>query len=221
MKYFFLLLSIIFLSGCTEQPVPQKTKIIVSQTLVKDKKQTTLLQNETANPIIPKINKKETICPKVKQCEKCSQKIHDKLYKRPVIGQLENVYLPELKFILKARIDTGATTTSIDAKNIVAFEREGEKWVRFDILDSNNKSITLKKKIEKNITVKRHQTQGQKRYVVKMRLNISDLSIYGNISLTDRSNYKFPILIGRNFLQGNAIVDVSLEYTKKPTKVEK
>ncbi|MCF6340763.1 MAG: RimK/LysX family protein [Sulfurimonas sp.] len=201
MKYIFLLLSIIFLSGCTEQPAPQKTETTMPQTLVKDKK--------------------KIICPKVKQCEKCSQKIRDKSYKRPIIGQLENVYLPELKITLKSRIDTGATTTSIDAKNIVAFERDGKKWVRFDILDSNNKSITLKKKIEKSITVKRHQTQGQRRYVVKMRLNISNLSIYGNISLTDRSNYKFPILIGRNFLQGNAIVDVSLQYTKKPTKVEK
>ena len=200
MKYIFLLLSTLIFTACTQEAQPKPLKQDKIQT-IKDKK--------------------EPLCPKQKPCKKCSPKVIYKSYKKPLIGEIENIYLPELKLILKARIDTGATSTSIDARNIVAFERDGAKWVRFEIIGADEKPITVKKPIQKIISIKQHKGKAEKRFVIKMRLNITNLSIYGDVSLTDRSKYNFPVLIGRNFLQGNAIVDVSSKYTNRPTKVEK
>jgi len=47
-----------------------------------------------------------------------------------IIGEVENVRLVPPNIILKARIDTGAKTTSIDARNITPFERDGKQYPR-------------------------------------------------------------------------------------------
>jgi len=166
-------------------------------------------------------------CPKTDLCPVCEKpkppltKLVFKDYEKLVLGALEDVYFPVNKFYLTARIDTGATTSSLNAHNIVPFERDGKKWVRFEILDKDDKTLLIKRPIIKTIKVKRHGEEAQERYVVKMRLNISSISQFTELSLTDRSQYKFPALIGRNFLQGNAVVDVSKRYTKAPNKENK
>ena len=49
-----------------------------------------------------------------------------------VIGLREWIAFPELGMVgLRAKIDTGASTSSLHASDIVPFERDGEKWVRF------------------------------------------------------------------------------------------
>ena len=52
-----------------------------------------------------------------------------------IIGGVESVYIPPFEIPFQARIDTGAATSSIDAQNITPFERDGEKWISFDIVN--------------------------------------------------------------------------------------
>lgn len=207
MRYISLVLvfvTVVVFSGCTTAPEVKEPKVIYKEKIV--------------------IQEKE--CPKQKACEQCKickkvkscvQKIVYKDYEKVVFGELEEVYFPSFKISLPARIDTGATTSSIHAQNIVAFERDGKKWVRFEMLDKDKNIIKIKRLIKKSIKVKRHLEKAQSRYVVQMRLNISSISKFIDVSLTDRDEYKFPVLIGRNYLNGNAFVDVSKKYTKKPT----
>ena len=56
---------------------------------------------------------------------------------KKIIGAIENVRLVPPHIVLKARIDTGAKTTSIDARDITPFERNGEEWVRFVFVNGN------------------------------------------------------------------------------------
>lgn len=141
-------------------------------------------------------------------------------YDKLVIGQVENAYIPAIDATLKARIDTGATTTSINALNIKGFERDGKKWVRFDLIDSKGKSFTKKYPVSRMVNIKRHGAKDQSRFVIKLRVNISSSSQLIDVSLTDRSKFIYPVLIGRNFLNGVALVDVAKKYTKKPIKKE-
>ncbi|PHR54315.1 MAG: hypothetical protein COA44_13465 [Arcobacter sp.] len=163
------------------------------------------------------------VCPKIYPCPPCTKtKICKpitiyKEYKKLIIGEIEEVYFPVHHLMLKARIDTGAQTSSMDAQNIVAFERDGKKWVRFEV-GKGKKKISIKRPIVKTIKVKRHGEEAQDRYVVNMRLNIASLSHYTEVSLSNRSQYEFPVLIGRNYLQGEVLVDVNLQYTLSPTK---
>lgn len=235
MKHLFLVLFALVFSACT-QPQPEIKKVedtnreapveieLPSETGLSVGKDET----EEIAPFIPLPEEREIVsCPKVHPCAPCPKEKPCKpiiIYKEPsnvIIGELEEVYLPVYKAFLKGRIDTGAQTSSVHAKEIVPFERDGEKWVRFKVIDNQKGEIQIKKPIVKTIKVKRHGEESQERYVVHMRLNVSSMSQYIEVSLTDREQYKYPVLIGRNFLQGNALVDVNRRYTKAPTKDSK
>jgi len=203
---------IIMMSACAHKEGVRTQ--VVKETIIKEPS----VINNTETFVIeaqecPVIN-----CPVCEKPKPPVTKFVFKDYGKVVLGELEEVYLPAQKLSLQARIDTGATTSSLNAQEIVPFERDGKKWVRFNVLDNNKKIVQIKRPIIKTIKVKRHGEDGQERYVVKMRLNISSLSQFVEISLTDRSQYKFPVLVGRNFLKGLVLVDVSKKFTKEPSK---
>jgi hypothetical protein len=130
-----------------------------------------------------------------------------------IVGEAEWIHLPKRKMRLKGRIDTGATTTSIDARNIRVQDRDGRKWVLFDLVDrESGKKIHMDKPVVRIAEIKRHGAEHQERPVVKLHLKIGETEKYVEVSLTDRSKYDFPVLIGRNFLRGTAVVDVSRAY---------
>ncbi|MFD2230410.1 ATP-dependent zinc protease [Alkalimarinus sediminis] len=134
---------------------------------------------------------------------------------RVIIGAVEKVALPEQKISLDARIDTGATTTSINAQNIKQFERDGKKWVKFEIHNASGKLATLEKPVSRVVNIKRHGAADQNRYAVKVKLKLGEINLLTEVTLADRAKFTYPLLIGRNFLQDMAIVDVSKEYTVK------
>ncbi len=219
MRYFLISALLWLLGGCAQTP----STPVVSQPETDAPK----IALETQKSVCPTVHPPEVVCPAIHPCAPCPKPKPCKpiiMYKEPkkvVLGEIEESYLPVYKVFLKARVDTGAQTSSMHAKEIVPFERDGEKWVRFSIMDDHGKEIQIKKPIVKKIKIKRHGTEAQERYVVHMRLNISTISQYLEVSLTDREDYRYPVLIGRNFLQGNALVDVSRHFTKMPTKVSR
>ena len=134
-----------------------------------------------------------------------------------IIGETEMVIITPPQVTLKARIDTGATTTSIDARNITAFERDSKKWVKFSVI-KGGKEYKIERPIVKTVMIKRHGIEAQERFIIKMRVTVGDTTKLIDVSLTDRSDYKYPILLGRNFLKDYFIVDVSrsnILHTKK------
>lgn len=137
-----------------------------------------------------------------------------------IIGAIENVRLVPPNVILKARIDTGAKTTSIDARNITPFERDGKQWVRF-VCVAGEKEHTIERKVLKTVLIKRHGEESQDRYVVNMRIILGEVSQLIPVTLNDRDAYKYPVLIGRNFLRDYFIVDVAKKYRLKPMVLPK
>lgn len=137
-----------------------------------------------------------------------------------IIGAIENIRLVPPNVVLQARIDTGAKTTSIDARNITPFERDGKQWVRFVCIDGEKKH-TIEKKVIKTVQIKRHGEESQDRYVVKMRIILGKVSQLISVNLNDRDAYQYPILIGRNFLRDFFIVDVGKKFQFKPMKLPK
>ncbi|CAA6808783.1 MAG: Unknown protein [uncultured Sulfurovum sp.] len=130
-----------------------------------------------------------------------------------IIGAIEKVHLLDVNMVLKARIDTGAKTTSIDAREITPFERNGVKWVRFTCVNGN-KSKTIEKKILRTVEIKRHGTKSQNRYVIEMNVMLGTVSRLIQVNLNNRKSYVYPVLIGRNFLRNSFIVDVTLKRPK-------
>ncbi len=129
-----------------------------------------------------------------------------------IIGGVEPVYFPPMKKPILARIDTGAENSSIDAQNIVYFEREGEKWVSFDVVNRSGEKHHFEKRLYKTTTIVR-VGDSEKRPVVMMTVKMGKETISALFSLTNREKFDYQGLIGRNILNGRAIVDTSLSKT--------
>lgn len=130
-----------------------------------------------------------------------------------LIGQVEYADIMPLGLRQKARIDTGAETTSVGAINIEEFERDGRKWVKFGVaLRDSDEVIEFKAPLLRTASIKRHNADNVQRPVVQMRLAIGGLEQTLEVTLADRSDFEFPVLIGRNFLDGRALVDVSKKF---------
>ena len=135
-----------------------------------------------------------------------------------IIGEIENVTFKSKDLRLKARIDTGATTSSIGALDLQPFERDGKKWLRFTVKDPViERFVDFERPVVRIAEIKRHGAEAQKRPVVKMKVMLGDVEMEREFSLTDRSKYTFPVLIGRNVLSGKFLVDVNRKFATNHT----
>ncbi|TVZ41631.1 hypothetical protein P886_0978 [Alteromonadaceae bacterium 2753L.S.0a.02] len=132
-----------------------------------------------------------------------------------ILGEQEWVYVHGLKENFKARVDTGATTSSISAVDVEAFQRDGEDWVKFRIEHDDLKSGELKVPVERWVEVIQSTSEEpDRRAVVSAWIQIGDLKEKAEFTLTDRTHLKFPLLLGRNFFKDLAIVDVSRKFVQ-------
>jgi len=145
-----------------------------------------------------------------------------------IYGLNENVYLAEIGFELKAKLDTGAQTSSLSAQDIVHFDKDGEPWVRFRLAVDEAPPLTYELPLARVSKIKRRdgdftpekQRTYIKRPVVTMTIFMGTQQHAIEVNLTDRSRFEFPMLIGATALQQfNAIVDPSLEYLAETPKL--
>lgn len=138
---------------------------------------------------------------------------------KTLIGGIENVYLdpPGLEF--SARIDTGAKTSSLNAIDIVEFERDGKPFVKFKLTHpETGELLELTRRLRRYVRIKeRGDRDAQRRPVVKMRVALANIDEQIDFTLENRSKFKYQVLIGRNFLNDLAIVDVSKQFTTVKT----
>ena len=131
------------------------------------------------------------------------------LKEKVLIGRVEWVELPDVKIKHKARIDSGAKTTSMHAVNIEEVDQRGELFVKFQTLDSANKVVEVVRKVD---TIQRvSNTAGfvSRRYVIKEKVKMGNIEREVSINLNDRSKMDYKFLVGRNLLLGRFIVDVA------------
>lgn len=161
---------------------------------------------------------KNTVIDQESFCENVARKDikADVYYPLGIIGEVEPVYLKDIDSVFYARIDTGAETSSIDAFNIREFERDGEPWVSFDVKNRETKEkMTFEKKIVRKTFIKRQQGEDEKRIVVDMEIKIGNQLFIKEFSLGNRKKFNYQVLIGRNILNGLAVVDVAIKNSLK------
>ncbi len=136
-----------------------------------------------------------------------------------IIGRLEKIFLPELsQNSLDAKIDTGAYTSSLHCHNIELFDKDGMQWVRFNVLDPQHPEYEEKPFESPVYKIKKVRSSNglvEERVVIKQRAHFTGKKRMIQLSLANRSEMKFPVLIGRRFLTGRFIVDVSKKYLYK------
>jgi len=138
--------------------------------------------------------------------------------KKEVIGWTVLADLPKLRLHgIVAKIDTGANYCTLHCHHITVKLKNGKQILCFNLLDPAHpkymeKTIRFPEFIEKSI--KNSFGDTEKRFLIKTSVRIHGRRINTWISLTDRGNMKYPMLLGRKLLRNKFIVDVSLKEKK-------
>jgi hypothetical protein len=137
-----------------------------------------------------------------------------------VFGWVEEGLIQPENISVKIKLDTGALTSSMDAKNLERFEKDGEKWVRFNVelKDSDTGkmvSAPFERSIVRNVKV-RGAGGAERRPIVLMKICIGKQVYNEQFSLNDRGEMNYPVLIGRNTIEHLGLVDVTKTFTMEP-----
>ena len=135
---------------------------------------------------------------------------------RTVVGWREWVSLPQAGVDwVKAKIDTGARSSSIHAFDLEAHDVDGEEWVRFSIhpwQKSDEDHVELSLPVLDRREVRSSNGQTEQRYAVAMDVTLAGRTITTVMTLSNRDEMGFRMLIGREALERGFLVDSSISY---------
>ena len=133
--------------------------------------------------------------------------------KKKLIGRKDILNFPRLKLEgIEVKIDTGAYSSSIHCRDIKLGQKNDKKVITFVLLDPTHPKYHGKKFTSstfKEKYVKSSNGVSEKRFVITTDVLIYEEKYKIELSLTERGEMRFPILIGRKLLIGKFIVDPS------------
>lgn len=146
-----------------------------------------------------------------------------RLSDRTIVGAAERVELPEWGVRLRAKIDTGAKTSAIHAEDV---EELGRRKVRFSIVTSSRtraKRVRVEAKVVRRTRVRSSTGHLEERLIVATTLSVGGVDKRIQVSLTNRKGMIFRMLMGREALEGDFLVDPSRRYLhgRAPKMVKK
>ena len=136
-----------------------------------------------------------------------------------IFGASEKVGLRELGKELPARLDTGAVSMSLSAYDQESFERDGDDWVRFRLGVDNGVDTPLELPVDSTVRIRRRaedrdddDDEFSRRYVVRLTVCIGERSEEVRVNLTDRRDFSYPLLVGREAMEKlGIVVDPAIE----------
>lgn len=135
-----------------------------------------------------------------------------------IIGRTADVAIIDSDIIIEAKVDTGADSTSIDARNVEIFERDGEEWARFETPVSDSETVRFERPVVETVVIRRPGEGTEDRPVVAMTLCVDDVSLDTEVNLANREGLNYRMLLGRGFLvRGTFLVNVAQENGVKPS----
>ncbi len=136
-----------------------------------------------------------------------------------VVGLREWVALPNLGIAgLRAKIDTGASTSSLHATEIEPFERDGAEWVRFDAHMGTRVQLRQRRCEAPLVaikTIKSSNGHTQVRYVIRTSLALGDRVWQVEFTLACRKSMRYRLLLGSKALvDGQLVVNPGVNYVQ-------
>lgn len=135
-----------------------------------------------------------------------------------IYGWVERVDMHPQGVSVKAKLDSGARTSSLDARNIRVVRQSGNRYVRFDFIDPDTEEVhQMKLPRVRGVRIVRHSGNHQRRHVVELDICLGDHRQSIEVSLIDRSNFNYPLLLGRSALEDIALIDSGATFTRSPS----
>jgi hypothetical protein len=138
-----------------------------------------------------------------------------------ITGWLEKVYFAAAtEHEVTAKLDSGAKTSSIHARNIESFERKGKPWVKFELVlrdkDDHLDTLAMEQPVTRYVRIKEHDGNHDRRAVVELEFCFVGRWHRAQFSLVDRSEFNYPVLLGRRFLADIAVIDSGATFLTDP-----
>lgn len=133
-----------------------------------------------------------------------------------VAGWREWVGLPELGVDwIKAKVDTGARSSALHAHDVVVVERDGASWASFEVHPWQRSAIDARRvelPIVDHRIVRSSTGHEEQRWVVRTPIRIVGLELDAELTLTNRDEMGFRMLVGRAAIRGHVLVDPGRSY---------
>lgn len=134
------------------------------------------------------------------------------------LGWREWVGLPDLGIgQIKAKVDTGARTSALHAFELEPFFKNDEHWVRFSIhpiqRDTQSKVVCEARVVDQR-SVRDSGGHEELRYVIETRVVLGEDSMKVEMTLTNRDDMRFRVLLGRTTLRNRYLVDSGRSYLR-------
>jgi hypothetical protein len=127
---------------------------------------------------------------------------------------------------IKAKLDTGARTSSLHAFDLEEVRRDDDAFVRFGIhpwQDTGEDAVVVEFPIHDRRLVRSSSGHGEERIVVLMEIVLQDRSVTAEVTLTNRDEMGFRMLIGREALRQGFVVDSARSFVggRAPKRVRR
>lgn len=130
-----------------------------------------------------------------------------------IAGWVEQARLQPAGIELKAKLDTGAEHSSVNALSIVTRRRDGREYAHFTVRNKPGESVDLVLPVVRHATIKRHFGKAQTRPVVRLSICIGNVTKQAEVNLVDRAGFNYPLLVGRSYLEGVFLIDSGAKFT--------
>ena len=138
-----------------------------------------------------------------------------------ILGWLEGAYLQPWGVRVRAKLDSGARTSSIHAERVEVFKKNGADWVRFHFpfgqKEGYQHGFDIERPLIRQSRVKDHDSPSTMRHIIELDVCVSGKTDTMQFSLADRSNFNYPMIIGRQALAGRYIIDPGRTFMGKRT----
>lgn len=133
-----------------------------------------------------------------------------------MVGWVENVVIEISNSKMKAKLDTGAETSSLRAEVIKTFKKDNEKRVLFSIENEEGEKKIYESRLIRWVKIKQKNEKFARRPVIHLAICLAGKRITGDVNLAERTNMLYPVLIGRNMLQNTFIMNPGKTFLTKP-----
>jgi hypothetical protein len=199
-----------------EDPVPGACEVLLArleetQPLLSNLDESLAGQAERIEQAVARLNK-PVPPPKIQECPTVNVGV---LGRKEIIGSIEWLYMDPPGHHYRARVDSGAETSSLSANDVVEFERDGDDWVRFTFdHDGTDEPVDFELPIKRTVLIRQASSEeADRRVVIELDIRLGDQLQTTEFTLTDRGRMTYPVLLGRAFLMDLYVIDVSRSYT--------
>lgn len=125
-----------------------------------------------------------------------------------VLGFVEEVYVGNVKLAMRGKLDTGADSSSVHARDVELYDKNGrDTWVRFKLVGKDGRLVSYNQNVIRFAYIKTKTGGAIRRPVIRLPLCVGGKRGHAEVNLADRGDFEYDILVGREFLADRILVD--------------